>query len=161
VDFGVCGRGGYMLCVIIESRKSRNDIGPPSSSSSSICSCITRCSLLSCSVLYIRTRRGGLFFHFPFSLPTGIIYGCCWRCRVFIYSPPSLSLSLCYVCCVIIYKLKSRPTAPSLIFFFKIKMKLAGQNISTVNGLKKTRIFSFLFFPFLFFVSFCSSSFFP
>lgn len=67
----------------------------------------------------------------------------------FLYTPP-ISFSFSVLCCVVIYKLKSRPTAPSLIFFFKIKMKLAGQNISTVNGLKKTRIFSFLFFPFLF-----------
>ena len=152
MDFGVCGRGGYMLCVIIESRKSRNDIGPPSSS---LYVRITRCSLLLLCV-YIRTRRGGLFFHFPFSLPTGIIYCCCWRCRVFIYSPLSFSFSV--LCCVVIYRLKSRPTAPSLIFFFKIKMKLAGQKISSKWFKEKEDfLFSilthfFFFFSFLFFV---------
>ena len=67
----------------------------------------------------------------------------------FLYTPPHLFLFLCVMLRRNL-QLKSRPTAPSLIFFFKIKMKLAGQNISTVNGLKKTRIFSFLFFPFLF-----------
>ena len=90
----MCGRGGYMLCVIIESRKSRNDIGPPSSS---LYVRASHAVLFFCSVLYIRTRRGGLFFHFPFSLPTGIISTAAVDDAEFLYTPPSLSLSLCYV----------------------------------------------------------------